>query len=571
MKKLFTIVGLFIVAVAVYSQSASECTLYEVQYEEFKANFEQAKSDKEKSRWLTQLERTLEDAMSIGCDFIPEKSKEFNKLKKSYAANASLLAQSAYTVAAEANVVKIGVKHKKNLQITDKPDWMELLEREDDTKNLDFSVEENPLPYPRTGIVEISDGGKRYPCSITQVAAPLQANVSDRIGFGQDGGIGSIFVETNDTAWTVSGISGDNSWISTEVTDYGAKVICTANPTKQRRSSIVYIHLAYGETKEVNINQVIGRTTLSVPQKSYTFSNKGDINNAVVKCNYDQWSATTDAKWLKVKKKYGGISIECSPNKIAASRTAKIKIETNDADHLVEYIDVTQLEAYPYISAEQSSYYSDGYPRTIKVKVNTNIPNWSYSVDQGSRWTTASSSGDYLNVNLKRNDENSSRTSEVRLYGKGKSYTVSLTQPNRGYEGRYHDYFDANGGDWRIIWIEADAHVMTTIGVNIATMNARWKPVELSLLNFNIEYNFLWGESVFGWEPVVRGFLPISRDGKWAAFAGIGAHVGFGSYSAFLFEFGMDCNWNKKYSSRMFFKYNGGCSLGMSFGLGSWY
>ena len=112
---------------------------------------------------------------------------------------------------------------------------------------------------------------------------------------------------------------------------------------------------------------------------------------------------------------------------------------------------------------------------------------------------------------------------------------------------------------------------MTAVGFNISAVNARWKPIELSLVNFNMNYNFLEGTFNVGWEPVVRGYLPVSRDGRWAAFAGVGAHVDFIDVSHFLLEVGMECQWNEKFSSRMFFKYNGGCALGMSFDIGTWY
>jgi hypothetical protein len=108
--------------------------------------------------------------------------------------------------------------------------------------------------------------------------------------------------------------------------------------------------------------------------------------------------------------------------------------------------------------------------------------------------------------------------------------------------------------------------------MNVSALNVRWKPVELSLINLNVGVNFLDGDPYVGWEPVVRGFLPISRDGQWAAYAGLGAHVDFiylgDAY--FLFELGAEKQWNDRFSSRMFFKYNGCLMLGMSFDFGNW-
>lgn len=561
------IVFLFTICLGSIFVSAQTCKDLTAEFEYLEAKYKKLEKTSEKKECVNQLELVIRRANEAGCEFPQKWQKEVRQWKRALYPS-SFFAQGSYSFESSNDVIQIGVKQKKNLKVVDNPSWLAFRETED-SKHLEFSIEENDLPYPRSGIIVVEVSQKRHQCLVTQAAAPLIANVTERIGFGQDGGASFIFVETNDTAWTVS---GDNGWIKSELTDYGARVVCTTNPNKQKRSAKLKVKLAHGEIRDVEVSQAIGRTTLSVPTKSYTFSNYGETNNNVkVNCNYDQWSASASENWVKVKKKYGGISIECLPNTVATSRSATVKIETNDAEHLVEYINVTQKEAPAYLSAEQSSYRSDGYNRTVNVKVNTNIPNWSYSVEKGGNWTTATKSGDNLKVNLRRNDWNSSRTSEIKLYGKGQSYTVSLYQPDRGYAGRYNDYFDANGGEWRLSWFCMEVGVLTSVGINVSTINFRWKPIEVSLLNANVNYNFLSGAICVGWEPIVRGFLPVSRNGKWAAFVGMGAHVDFMDDSHFLIEFGMDCQWNAKNSSRIFFKYNGGCVLGMSYDIGKWY
>ena len=558
---------LFIVCLCSLFVCAQTCDELTAEFEFLEAKYKKLGSTTEKKDCVKKLELVILRAKEANCEFPQKWYKEVNQWKNALYVN-SLFTQNEYTVNASSDVLQISVKQKKNLKIINKPVWMELLDTED-PKKFDFTLEGNERPYERIGTFEVEEGKKIHKCIITQAAAPLQANVTEHIGFGQDGGGSFIFVETNDTAWTVSG--GD-SWLKTELTDYGARVFCTANPDKRKRASKVKVKLACGEIRNVEIEQAIGRTTLSVPQKSCTFDYAGGTNNTIaVQCNYDQWSAYSNASWITVKKKYGGISIECASNSIASTRTATVKIETNDDDHLVEYVTVTQTDAPAYIYADKSAYHSDGYERTEYVPVKTNIPDWRVSVEKGGNWTTVSKSGDGVNVHLKRNDWNFARTSELLLYGKDKSYKVSVTQPNRGYVGRYKDYFTANGGSWRVSWLSMEIGVLTSVGVNVSTINARWKPVELSLINVNVNYNFLSGATCVGWEPIVRGFLPVSRDGRWAAFVGMGAHVDFMEYSHFLIEFGMDCQWNDKYSSRIFFKYNGGCVLGMSMDIGTWY
>lgn len=153
--------------------------------------------------------------------------------------------------------------------------------------------------------------------------------------------------------------------------------------------------------------------------------------------------------------------------------------------------------------------------------------------------------------------------------------SVSETQPQvsvpqSSYAGLYNDYFSSKSGDWRIQWFTIDFHGMTTVGDNISLLDFRWKPVEASLININLDYVHGPGFSI-NWEPIVRGYLPVSHDGRWSVYAGMGAHVSlYGGQHSFLAEIGAEANWNEKYSSRMFFKYNGGFALGMSFSIGKW-
>lgn len=570
MKKIFLIICLLVSNLAIYSQ---DCFLYEKQYEEFKVNYNKAKRINEKKYWLNQMDITLKDAKENQCGLADEKKKELKRFKKELS---DLLNKDSDALPTTENInadgEPISIKHKKGMNVLEVsiPDWLKVQDT-DDFKTFEVSADKNILPHSRECILEVEDGKKRHNITIRQEAAQLEANVTEHIGYGQDGGAAFIFIETNDTAWSVLTDTKGKNWLSTELTNYGAKVVCTPNPTKKRRSAQVKVRFACGESRNVEISQAIGKTTLSVPHKSYTFDYNGGLNNNVsVECNYDQWSASSNASWITVKKKYGGVSIECTPNRIASTRTATVTIETNDEDHLVEYIGIKQEEAPAYITAERDSYHSDGYEHTIDVKVNTNIPNWNATVDKGRSWTTVKQFGDYAKVSLERNDCNYSRISEVRLYGKGKSYLVSFSQPNRGYLGRYKDYYDAKGGDWHITWASIDFHALTTVGNNFSFVNARWKPVELSLLNFNLDYIIDDGFSA-SWEPVIRGFVPISRDGKWAAYAGMGGHICMsGGWNYFLLEFGTEVQWNKKRSSRIFFKYNGGCSLGMSLDFGKW-
>ena len=572
MKKIIYAICLSALSVAFYAQDYYDCALYDAQYEEFKAHYKNAVSLQDKEYWINQMEITLKDSKEFGCGLPENKVKEFNGYKKSLEENAKFFSHSTYTINADELIVNIGVKQKKGLKIIKYPVWLKPYETAD-TRKIRFYATANNTVYDRSDVLEVEVGSKRHSCIIRQKAIPLYVNITEHLGFGHDGGTCTIFVETNDTAWTVS---GNAKWLKTEITDEGVKVECAANPSKRKRSATLRVSLKCGKrSQNVLVEQSLGKTTLYVPDKNLSFDNYGGINSKVaVNCNYDQWSAIPDVDWLHVKKKYGGISVACDANAIASARSASVKIETNNDDHLIEYIKVDQIEAQPYLRPEKNDYNRLGEAEVIKVPIQTNVPfnDWSVACSKGCGVIKAYKLDEKtVQVELNRNDKNSLQESEIQLTGKGQTAYVSFKQGNRGYAGRYRDYFYANGGNWRVTWLEADAHIMTTIGFNIAAMNVRWKPVEISLINFNIDYNLVRGYGEFGWEPVARGFLPVSIDGRWAAFLGMGAHISFNSYSAFLLEFGMECQWNEKYSSRMFFKYNGACSLGMTFDFGNWY
>lgn len=571
---------LFFFCLCSFFGCAQTCKELTEEFEYLKAKYKTLYSYAEKNSCLKRMENVLRYAKEADCEFPQQWEKDVKRLKETIKQQEEALSSKskfdsiAYTFSATAEEVRIEGVFSGKFKLISYPEWMEFVEN-DGKKALVFSMQENLAVYARTDSIVMEDGPKRHVCAVTQEAAALQASVTERISFGQDGGTSYIFVETNDTAWN---IIKDSDWLRTELTEDGdgARVMCTVNPEKRKRSAKITVQFACGETRIVEVDQAIGRTTLSVPLKSYTFTSYEGSNEFVVKCNYDRWSATPNMSWLHVDKIEGGIRIRCEKNTIAKSRTSYVKIETNDDEHLVEYIQITQEEAEAYLTSQQSTYNRNGYEETIIIPVNTNIPSddWRAEMVQGGKWATLSKTGDNsIKVRLGRNDCNYSRTAEIKLSGKDKTHSVKILQPNRGYKGRYNDYFDANG-DWRLTYMSFDFHGMTTIGDNISLFNFRWKPVEFSIINLNLDY-MMEGEFSASWEPVIRGFLPISRNGKCAAFVGAGAHMSithFYEYAHyFLVEVGMEFQWNEKYSSRLFFKYNGVCSFGMSFDVGRWF
>jgi hypothetical protein len=245
------------------------------------------------------------------------------------------------------------------------PEWMEFIEV-DGKKALVFSMQENLSVYGRSDTIVVEERNKRHECVVSQEAAPFWADVTERLKFGQDEGRSFVFIYSNDTAWT---FSEDADWLLFERDENRIEVECEKNPEKRKRSATITIQFACGETRVVNVEQAIGRTTLSVPVEEFTFDHySGTEYNVVVKCNYDKWSATSEASWIHPEKKQGGISIAYDANLIAKSRVSYVKIETNDEEHLVKYIKITQEEAPAYFDGYKSS---EEVSKTIQDRVST--------------------------------------------------------------------------------------------------------------------------------------------------------------------------------------------------------
>lgn len=152
-----------------------------------------------------------------------------------------------------------------------------------------------------------------------------------------------------------------------------------------------------------------------------------------------------------------------------------------------------------------------------------------------------------------------------------------------GYKGLLFDYFDNNDRAWKTTNFFFEFYALECVGIRLGGYAKRWKFVEMSLINFDIQY--IYPKLFFDWEPIIRGFLPVSRTPeRWAVFAGIGVSVNILNFShdqmtlAFLgkphvlFEMGAEYHWKRKpnMSSRIFYRYDGYSSIGFSFDLHRW-
>ena len=236
------------------------------------------------------------------------------------------------------------------------------------------------------------------------------------------------------------------------------------------------------------------------------------------------------------------------------------------------------------------SVFLKGNKGEMKVKVHSNVQTWDYRiVTSGENWITAEASpkDSLLKLKLADNNEWNIREADVIISAMGIQDTLRIRQNKRGYRGIVDDYFDGGERVWKTSRFFVDVFAAESMGFRIGGLSKRWKFVEFSLLDFAMEYAFNDVELYLNWEPIVRGYLPLSRDKhRWAAFLGMGISVNmidlaftpqkvYFSYfknANFLFEIGAEFHWAKKdnVSSRIFYRYNGYSSLGISFDFYQW-
>lgn len=232
----------------------------------------------------------------------------------------------------------------------------------------------------------------------------------------------------------------------------------------------------------------------------------------------------------------------------------------------------------PYFRVVNTENLRNGSAETFTVSVSTNISDWLLLPQKASdEWCSVERiDDDAIEVTVTRNDKMKERTAYFAVYAAGIIDSFSVTQPNRGYAGLYHDYYRSLGDNWQVNWIGVDVHGLTTIGNNFAVLAVQWQSAEADLLNFNLEY-LDHTTLTLNWEPMLRGYLPITRDGRWAGYAGVGAHVammksGMGEQQRYrhnvCLELGTMIRWNARLSSRIFAKYNNYVTLGLSFEFG---
>lgn len=474
-----------------------------------------------------------------------------------------------------------------------------------------FDVDANPNAESRKGAIKLkSDKGKIQEFAVFQQEGAARISVqSEEIPFGGGGGKQNVTVNANFN-WN---FNTSASWLRLNKKNDKLEITCSANDLAEQRNATIAIS-GKDMNKIIRVTQfeddkyfsISGITNHSIGFESYG----GGNNELRVICN-EEWRVVNNCPWIKVVSSGDYIRVQCEANPWAESRTSSFEVVASTVG-LTKTILVEQAGAepklekvyLPYKGGERATIDEKVYPQyrsrphyravgvngkggDLTVIVRSNVQNWSSKIiPNDESWISVKASqNDSLILNLSENNSSSDREANVIVSAMGLHDTLVVVQWKRGYSGIVEDYFDGGERVWKTTRFFVDVYALEPIGFRIGGLAKRWKYVEFSLLDFDVEYAHK--SFYLDWEPIVRGYMPLSRnERRWALFMGMGISVNMLNLAVapevkfsylgtphFLFELGAEFQWKKRedLSSRIFFRYDGFSSFGFSFDFYQWH
>lgn len=498
------------------------------------------------------------------------------------------------------------------------PEWLQVTNVNTDGKKVVFNVSANPNADVRKGVIRLkSERGKIQDFTVFQKEGDARINLqTEELSFGGGGGQKTVTVKAN-FKWSYNASA---SWLRLSKQDDKLLVTCSANDLKMQRNATIIIS-GKNASQNITVTQYEGDTYFNISGitgNTTKFEAEGGVNNNIKVVCDEKWQVRNECPWMKVTTTDNStIAVQCDSNPWAESRTGSFEIVTPAEDRsktiLVEQAGAEpKLEKVylPYKGGERETIDEKVYPQyrsrphyravgvnrkggDLTVIVRSNVQNWSSRIiPNDESWISVKASqNDSLILNLSENNSSSDREANVIVSAMGLHDTLVVVQWKRGYSGIVEDYFDGGERVWKTTRFFVDVYALEPIGFRIGGLAKRWKYVEFSLLDFDVEYAHK--SFYLDWEPIVRGYLPLSRnERRWALFMGMGISVNMLNLAVapevkfsylgtphFLFELGAEFQWKKKahwkkrdedISSRIFFRYDGFSSFGFTFDFHQW-
>jgi len=493
------------------------------------------------------------------------------------------------------------------------PKWLQISEIIKNEKKVVFNVEANPRAEIRKGTIQLkSDKGIAQDFTVIQKKGMERISVqTDFLSFGNGGGQQTIVVDANFN-W---GFGTSDSWLQLNKQNKDKLLVtCAYNSYPKEKKATITI---FGKNvrRNIEVTQFADDTYFIIngaADSTMLFEASGGENNKLrVSCN-DDWYVDNRCPWVDVHRSSDAIVVKCQPNPWAERRTTSFEVVTA-AEGRTKTILVEQGGSKPTldkislpskngertvtsIRPHYRSLYLKGNGGDLKVKVYSNVQTWTFHIiPEEENWMTGVAFPQDSMIDLHLSDNNGwiIREADVVVTAMGIQDTLNVRQNIRGYCGLLDDYFEGSERTWKTTNFFIDLYGAESLGFRIGGLAKRWKFVEFSLLDFDLEYVYHHERAYMDviqafhldWEPIVRGYLPFSHDGRrWAAYVGMGISVNLFSLELypnfsyyyrmpkFLFEIGAEFNWIKKdnVSSRIFYRYDGYSSVGISFDFYKW-
>ena len=490
--------------------------------------------------------------------------------------------------------------------VSEVPEWLQVTSDTLEEKKVEFTATANPNAAIRLGAIKLtSDKGVTQEFTVIQHEGEERLTVqTDNLAFAGNGGQETVTVDAN-FRWSYNSSA---PWLHVSQQKNTLSITCLANELVLKRNATITIS-GKKASQTIQVIQFEGDTRFSisgVSDSTISFDAAGGENNMLkINCN-DTWQVKNNCPWLNIVSSDSTLAVHCDANPWAEQRTASFKLVTT-FERQEKTILVKQGGAAPKIDrialpssgGERNvssvrphfrSVFLKGNKGDMKVKIHTNVQNWEYRIlFNEENWITAEAfqKDSLLKLTLSDNNGWKVRESNIIFSAMGIQDTLNIRQNKRGYRGIIDDYFEGDERVWKTSRFFVDVFAAQSTGFRIGGLSKRWKFVEFSLLDFSVEFDYNRSDKLFNinWEPIVRGYLPLSRSGnRWAVFIGMGPSVKMFSLDVaptdfryfnvvnFLFEIGAEFHWLKKdnLSSRIFYRYNGYSSVGFSFDFYKW-
>lgn len=409
---------------------------------------------------------------------------------------------------------------------------------------------------------------------INQKNPTLSIGMTD-LSFDPQGGMEFVQVISN-SSWKSKG----PEWLSLSKSKGQLVIKCERNATGEERNADVIISCGEGRdkvTKQLHVAQ--GKSFFNVGKESVSFSQYGGSDELQVACS-DDWSVVVpEGSWFSAKKEDDAVVISCGENPLAVDQHGTFDIKTTYDETVTVPVSQRKSKTRIEIVSEKPVSQKGG---NYLVKVDSNNPNWVPKViSENSEWCKVEKMNDHeLRLWITENELDFSRDARVRVLVGNTCKDLIVTQGAYSYAALCGDYFDYVGGTWRMTKLSVGAYGLGRYGLRVSAFMFRWKLVKIDFLNLNAGVK---RSLQLSWEPMVRGYLPLQRDGLcWKVYAGMGGRMtfvdvplsGYSNDSNVLFEIGAECKLALKkrddISMRMFLRIDRYASLGVAFDMFEW-